>query len=115
MYRASRGSTLIRSPTLTNSGTATTAPVSRVAGLVTFETVSPLTPGSVSETASSTDEGSWSAAGLPLDAGLGLRDGELDGRGKLEPCRLAVDGEDLHGRRRQDVRELVGHLRAGQR
>src|SRR5256885_9668607 len=45
----------MRSPVLTNRGTWTTAPVSRVAGLVTFETVSPFTPGSVSDTASSTD------------------------------------------------------------
>ena len=40
-------STRITSPTLTNSGTATIAPVSSVAGLVTFDTVSPFTPGSV--------------------------------------------------------------------
>ena len=46
-----------RSPTLTNSGTWTTAPVSSVAGFVTLETVSPFTPGSVSVTASSSDEG----------------------------------------------------------
>ena len=42
-----------------------TAPVSSVAGFVTFETVSPFTPGSVSATASSTDEGSWSPDGRP--------------------------------------------------
>ena len=41
MYRRSRVSTLIRSPVLTKSGTCTTAPVSSVAGFVTFETVSP--------------------------------------------------------------------------
>src|SRR5205807_3562548 len=39
MWRASRVSTRITSPTLTNSGTCTTAPVSSVAGLVTLETV----------------------------------------------------------------------------
>ena len=49
----------MRSPVLTKSGTWTTAPVSSVAAFVTFETVSPLIPGSVSETASSTEAGSW--------------------------------------------------------
>ena len=43
----------------TNRGTCTVAPVSSFAGFVTFETVSPFTPGSVSVTASSTDAGSW--------------------------------------------------------
>jgi len=33
--------------------------------LVTFETVSPLTPGSVSVMTSSTDPGSWTPDGLP--------------------------------------------------
>ena len=65
MYRASRGSTLIRSPGFTKSGTCTTAPVSRVAGFVTFETVSPYTPGSVSVTVSSTDVGIWTPPGRP--------------------------------------------------
>ena len=55
----------MRSPTFTNSGTCTTAPVSSVAGFVTFDTVSPRTPGSVCETVSSTDEGSWMPEGLP--------------------------------------------------
>ena len=59
---------MIRSPTLTNSGTWTTAPVSSVAGFVTLETVSPLTPGSVSLTVSSTDAGIWIPEGLPLTA-----------------------------------------------
>ncbi len=81
----------MRSPTFTKSGTWTTAPVSSVAGLVTFETVSPFTPGSVSVTASSTDGGQ-------LDAG-----------------RLAVDGEDLHGARREHVVDHVRHLGARQR
>ena len=40
-------------------------PVSSVAGFVTFETVSPLTPGWVSVTASSTAEGSCTPAGRP--------------------------------------------------
>ena len=53
---------------MTNSGTATTAPVSSVAGFVTFETVSPFTPGSVSVTVSSTDAGIWIPDGLPLTA-----------------------------------------------
>src|SRR6266567_4412918 len=65
MYRFSRGSTLSLSPTFTNSGTCTTAPVSRVAGFVTFETVSPLTPGSVSVTSSTTDPGNSSPDGEP--------------------------------------------------
>src|SRR5262249_8128016 len=59
------GSTLILSPTLTNSGTWTTAPVSSVAGFVTFETVSPLTPGSVSVTSRTTDAGKSTPVGLP--------------------------------------------------
>src|SRR5215207_5224120 len=65
MYRRSRVSTLTRSPTFTNSGTWTTAPVSSVAAFVTLETVSPLTPGSVSTTESSTEAGSWMPAGRP--------------------------------------------------
>src|SRR6185437_10336592 len=64
-YRFSRGSTLILSPTFTNSGTCTTAPVSSVAGLVTLETVSPLIPGSVSVTSRITDAGSSTPVGLP--------------------------------------------------
>lgn len=39
-------STLIRSPSLMNSGTFTMAPVSTVAGLVALVAVLPLTPGS---------------------------------------------------------------------
>jgi Xaa-Pro aminopeptidase len=66
MYLASRGSTLMRSPMFTKSGTWTTAPVSSVAGFVTFETVSPFTPGSVSVTASSTEAGIWIPDGFPL-------------------------------------------------
>ena len=48
---------MIRSPVFTNSGTWTVAPVSSVAGFVTFETVSPRTAGSVSVTSSSIDAG----------------------------------------------------------
>src|SRR5918912_3273460 len=55
----------MRSPVFTNSGTCTTAPVSSVAGFVTFETVSPFTPGSVSVTTSSTDAGSCTPDGFP--------------------------------------------------
>src|SRR6476619_2716451 len=55
----------MRSPVFTNIGTLTTAPVSSVAGFVTLETVSPLTPGSVSVTVSSTDAGSCTPDGLP--------------------------------------------------
>ena len=56
---------MIRSPTFTKSGTCTTAPVSSVAGFVTFETVSPFTPGSVSVTSSTTDAGSSTPDGFP--------------------------------------------------
>ena len=73
----------MRSPASTKSGTWTTAPVSRVAGFVTFETVSPRTAGSVAETASSTDAGSWM------------------------PARLAVDREHLHGARGRQVCERI--------
>ena len=41
------GEKMARVHTETKSGTWTTAPVSSVAGFVTLETVSPLTPGSV--------------------------------------------------------------------
>src|SRR5438128_353021 len=68
MYRFSRGSIFSLSPTFTKSGTWTTPPVSSVAGFVTFETVSPFTPGSVSTTVSSTDEGSCTLDGLPFTA-----------------------------------------------
>src|SRR4051812_22934603 len=66
MYEPERVSTLILSPMLTNSGTFTVAPVSSVAGLLPPpEAVSPLTPGSVCVTSSSTDAPSWMSAGLP--------------------------------------------------
>ena len=60
-------------------------------GLVTFETVSPLTPGSVSVTSSSTDAGSCTAAGVPST------DDQLH--------RVA----DLH------AGQLLGHLHLGER
>src|SRR5215208_6719668 len=64
-YAPERVSTLIRSPVSTNSGTWTTAPVSTVAGLVAPETRSPLTPGSVSATSSSTAAGSSTPMAVP--------------------------------------------------
>jgi hypothetical protein len=76
MWRRSRGSTLMRSPWLTKSGTWTTAPVSSFAGLVTFETVSPFTPGSVSMTVSSTEAGICTPDGWPLTSSIWM---ELDG------------------------------------
>src|SRR5437667_2019607 len=51
-YWLVRVSTLTRSPTLMNSGTFTTAPVSSVAGFDPPAAVSPRTPGSVSVTSS---------------------------------------------------------------
>src|SRR5829696_6177032 len=64
-YAPERVSTLIRSPVSTNSGTWTTAPVSTVAGLVAPETRSPLMPGSVSVTSSSTAAGSSTPMAVP--------------------------------------------------
>ena len=55
----------MRSPVFTNSVTFTVEPVSSFAGFVTFETVSPFTPGSVSATESSIDDGSWRPDGFP--------------------------------------------------
>ena len=57
MYSPERVSTLMRSPGFTNSGTWSTRPVSRVAGLRAPDTRSPCTPGSVSVTLSSTAAG----------------------------------------------------------
>src|SRR5437764_6414110 len=56
-YSPLRVSTLIFSPTSTNSGTWTTRPVSSVAALRAPDTRSPCTPGSVSVTWSSTAAG----------------------------------------------------------
>src|ERR1044072_9534654 len=64
MYEPERVSTLILSPMFTNSGRATVAPVSSVAGLLPPpEAVSPFTPGSVCVTSSSTDAASWMSDG----------------------------------------------------
>src|SRR2546426_5157454 len=61
--------------------TCTTAPVSSVAGFVTFETVSPRTPGSVAVTVSSTDPGSCMPEGLPPTTSIcTLDDGCMYGR-----------------------------------
>ena len=49
-----------------NIGTVTTAPVSTVAGFVTFVAVLPLTPGSVAVTVSSTNVGGSTENTLPL-------------------------------------------------
>ena len=54
------------SPISTNRGTRISAPVSRVAGLVTFVAVSPLKPGSVSVISSSTKLGGLYAEYLTL-------------------------------------------------
>ena len=79
------------SPTFTNSGTWITAPVSSVAGFVTFETVSPFTPGSVSVTSSTTDDGSST------------------------PDGCSADEHHLHARRRLHERQLVLEVRVRQR
>src|SRR3990172_1385017 len=54
MYAPVLVSTLMRSPSFTNSGTCTILPVSTLAGLVPAEERSPFTPGSDSTTRSST-------------------------------------------------------------
>ncbi len=84
-------STLTRSPSFTNSGTCTTAPVSSVAALVTFETVSPLTPG------------------------LGLRDHELDRGRQLQRGRHVVEAQQLRDVALLEVGDLVGDGRVRQR
>jgi hypothetical protein len=61
-----RVSTRIFSPSFTNSGTCTTAPVSIVAGLVEPEAVSPLMPGSVFVITASMKAGSSMLIALPL-------------------------------------------------
>src|SRR5215211_603793 len=64
-YSPERVSTRTRSPTSTNSGTRTVTPDSSVAGLSPPpDAVSPLTPGCVSDTVSSTALGTWTSAGL---------------------------------------------------
>ena len=59
-------SILITSSVSTKSGTYTVAPVSTVAGFVAPVAVSPLKPGSVSVTVSSTKSGGSTANTLPL-------------------------------------------------
>ena len=61
-----RVSTRIQSPSLTNSGTGTLAPVEIFAGLVTFVAVSPRTPGSVSMICTVMCGGREMLTGLPL-------------------------------------------------
>ena len=91
---------MIRSPVATKSGTCTTAPVSSVAGFVTFVTVSPRTAGSVSATVSSTDDGSWSPAGLPSTASICT---ELDG------ARIRERVRDLGVREAELLERLLVH------
>src|SRR4051812_42454006 len=63
-YSPERVSTRTRSPAFTNSGTRTVTPDSSVAGLSPPpEAVSPFTPGSVSDTASSTALGTCTSVG----------------------------------------------------
>src|SRR5262245_20357947 len=64
-YSPVRVSTLTTSPSLRKRGTWTTAPDSRVAGLLPPWAVSPRTPGSVLAMASSTKLGSSIVAGAP--------------------------------------------------
>src|SRR5690606_9077652 len=61
-----RVSTRITSPSGTNSGTRTTAPVSSLAGLVPPLLVSPRTPGSVSTMRRLTKLGGVTLSGWPL-------------------------------------------------
>jgi hypothetical protein len=61
-----RVSILSTSPVEMNSGTRTTAPVSRVAGLVPPLEVSPRSPGSVSVTSSTTKLGGVTDSGTLL-------------------------------------------------
>src|SRR5262249_58589040 len=65
-YLPSRVSIFRTSPSLMNSGTLTTYPVSSSAGFVAPLTVSPRTPGSHLTTLRSTELGSDSPMGLPL-------------------------------------------------
>src|SRR5919202_1309188 len=65
MYEPSRVSTRILSPVLTNNGTWMTLPVSSVAGLVPPVAVSPLKPGSVLVTSSTTLSGRSTPTGSP--------------------------------------------------
>ena len=55
---------LMTSPSLMNSGTWTTSPVSSLAGFWTFEAVSPFTPSADSITLRATVEGSSTVSGF---------------------------------------------------
>src|SRR6185312_8300021 len=66
-YSPVRVSTLMTSSWLTNSGTRTTAPVSRVAGLPPPPEVSPRTPGSVPTISSVTVFGGVTPIATPLN------------------------------------------------
>src|SRR5215213_8664543 len=71
----------MRSPSLMKGGTWMVAPFSSLAGLLTFETVEPLSDGSVSTTVSSSEGGSSMPIGAPS---LELR---LDAQARREPLR----------------------------
>ena len=112
-YSPVRVSTRMRSPSFTKSGTCTMAPVSIVAGLVTFDAVSPLMPGSQRVILASMKGGSSMLIGLRAPeehvdllvllqellgvADLGLRERELlEGLRIHEHQVLAVPVEVLH-------------------
>jgi len=63
-----RVSILTHSPSFTNSGTCTTAPVDSVAGLVTLLAVSPFTPGSLWAICRVTWAGRDTATGWPFQS-----------------------------------------------
>ena len=79
------------------------APVSSVAGFVTFETVSPLTPGSVSVTSSSTDAGSCDARPARRRRSASAR--ELDG------CRNCSVVLDRRARQRGAARSVSSSMK----
>ena len=66
MYSPVLVSTLIVSPSLTNIGTLTTAPVSNVAGFIAFVAVLPLIPGSAWVINNSTKFGASTEKASPL-------------------------------------------------
>ena len=55
----------MRSPSFTKGGTVTVTPFSKVAGLLTFETVAPFIVGSVRVTVNSIDGGKSIPIGAP--------------------------------------------------
>jgi hypothetical protein len=63
-----RVSILIHSPSFTNRGTFTVAPVAIVAGLVTLLAVSPFTPGSLAVICTTTCAGSSTPIALPFQS-----------------------------------------------